>query len=357
MKVAIIGAGIAGLSCAYELEKNGITPVIFEKRSQIGEAAGYSVLWLKLVLRINEDPFKYLKEKYDFDINYLSFLNEITMVSPKKKIVAKGDLGYTFRRGSVESSIEKQIASKIKSPIIFNSYIEIDDIRKEFDRIVVATASPRIAKQLNVWTETFMAQARVAVVLGDFKINSITAWFNEKYANKTFCYIIPNSSKEATLTLTINSGSTAELDYYWNRFMTSERIEYTIIEQSDMEHFSGFVNPLQIDNIYFVGNAAGFTDNLIGIGTFNAIESGILAAQAIAKNIDYNKLVKPIYDDIVKLHQFRKAMNTIDNSGFDKLIGFMGLPGIKQFIYNNPLFKLQYGTSLVKFYNKLKKKE
>jgi len=31
MKIAIIGAGLAGLSCAFELERNGITPVILRK--------------------------------------------------------------------------------------------------------------------------------------------------------------------------------------------------------------------------------------------------------------------------------------------------------------------------------------
>lgn len=357
MKVAIIGAGISGLSCTYELEKNGITPVIYEKKSQIGEPAGFSGLWSRLLIRINEDPIKYLKEKYDFDIKPLSYLNETIMISPKKKTVAKGNLGYTFRRGIGESSIEKQIASKIKSPIFFNSNIELENIRNDFDRIVIANASPAIAKHLNVWTDTFVTQVRVAIVLGNFRINSVTAWFNEEYANKAFCYLIPNNSKEATLALTVNGRSTAELDYYWSKFMTIERLEYTIIEQSDLEHYCGFVNPHQIDNTYFVGNAAGFTDNLIGIGAFNAIESGILAAQAIVKNINYNKLVKPIYDDIVKLDQFRQAMNTLDNSGFDKLIGFIGLPGIKQFIFKNPLLKLKYGTPLVKLYNKLKKKE
>jgi len=36
MRVAIIGAGLAGLSCAHELERYGVSPVIFEKNSYIG---------------------------------------------------------------------------------------------------------------------------------------------------------------------------------------------------------------------------------------------------------------------------------------------------------------------------------
>jgi len=37
MDIAIMGAGLSGLSCAMTLEKNGISPTIFEKRSQIGD--------------------------------------------------------------------------------------------------------------------------------------------------------------------------------------------------------------------------------------------------------------------------------------------------------------------------------
>lgn len=354
MKVAIVGAGLSGLSCAYELEKNGITPVIYEKRSQVGVPLGFSGLWSRLLIRPNEDPIKYLKVKYGLDIKPLSSLNETTMISPKKKMVAKGNLGYTFRRGIEENSIENQIASKVKSPILFNSYMELNTLRNQFDRIVIASSSCQTAKQLNLWTDTFVSKARVAVILGDFKMSSAIVWFNEKYANKAFCYLIPNNLKEATLALIINDASLTELDYYWDRFMTMEGIKYTIIEQRDSEHFCGFMSSLQIDNIYFVGNAAGLTDDLIGIGGFNAIESGILAAQAIAENTDYNKLVKPIYDDIVKIHEFRKAMNTFDNSGFDKLLTFLGLPGIKQFIYRTPFLKLRYGTRLVKLYNRIK---
>lgn len=37
MKIAIIGAGLAGLSCAIVLEKQGIIPDIFEKTGFIGD--------------------------------------------------------------------------------------------------------------------------------------------------------------------------------------------------------------------------------------------------------------------------------------------------------------------------------
>lgn len=38
MKGAIMGAGISGLPCAITLEKNGIEPVIFEKRSRVRDS-------------------------------------------------------------------------------------------------------------------------------------------------------------------------------------------------------------------------------------------------------------------------------------------------------------------------------
>ena len=38
--IAIIGAGLAGLSCAYDLAKEGYSVTIFERDDQIGGLAG-----------------------------------------------------------------------------------------------------------------------------------------------------------------------------------------------------------------------------------------------------------------------------------------------------------------------------
>lgn len=37
MKIAIIGAGISGLSCALELNRLGFSPVVFEKTHELGD--------------------------------------------------------------------------------------------------------------------------------------------------------------------------------------------------------------------------------------------------------------------------------------------------------------------------------
>jgi FAD binding domain. len=41
MNVAIIGAGLAGLACAYELERNGIFPQILKKPASLEKTPSF----------------------------------------------------------------------------------------------------------------------------------------------------------------------------------------------------------------------------------------------------------------------------------------------------------------------------
>lgn len=351
MKVAIIGAGLSGLSCAIELERHKIKPAIFEKRAHVGEALDYSAIWPRVVNRPIMDPLKYLKKEYHLELKPINHIKKMIMFSPNSSAVERGNLGYIFRRGHPNSALENQLLNILNNSITFDKYVEIEDIENEFDYVIVAAATDIIPKKLGVWTDTFNAQVRIATVLGRFKPAEVTMWMNEKYAKNGLCYLIPNSEKEASLVQVVNGITTYELDYYWKEFLFTEDIQYYISYTTDCEHGCGFVKPRQVGNVLFVGNSAGFTDDLIGCGGLNAIESGMLAARAIVYGKDYNILSKPIFEKIERLHEFRKTMNNLNNSEINTLISFLGKPIIKNAIYNNPFFRISSASRSVKLYN------
>ncbi|HYE82597.1 MAG TPA: NAD(P)/FAD-dependent oxidoreductase [Clostridia bacterium] len=351
MKVAIIGAGLSGLSCAIGLERHGIKPIIFEKRAHVGESLDYSTIWPRVINRPIMDPLKYLKKEYALELTPVNHIKKIVMLSPDHRAVERGSLGYIFRRGYPNYALEKQLLNYVDSPVTFDKYIEAEDIKNEFDYVVIANALSSTAKNLGIWTETFNAHARIALILGKFKPTEIIMWLDNSYGKNGFCYLIPMSDREASLVQIVNGITGYELDYYWKQFLFKENINYHISITTDTEHDCGFVQPIQMGNILFVGNAAGFTDDLIGCGSLNAIESGMLAAHAITYGKDYVTLSKPIFEDIVKFHEFRKSMNTMDNAKINLLVKALGLPIIKNTMYNNPFFRMSAASKSSRLYN------
>lgn len=62
VKVAIVGGGPAGLSCAYELIKNGIKSVVFEKENILGGILAYGIPNFRLDKSTIDDIINILKE-------------------------------------------------------------------------------------------------------------------------------------------------------------------------------------------------------------------------------------------------------------------------------------------------------
>ena len=352
-KVAIIGAGISGLSCALELKRHGITPMIFERRSRIGEVMEYPTLMLRMIIKSAINPVKYLKKEFNLEIKPLFPLKKLTLISQNQRKFIYANHGSIFLRGSEQTSLENQISEQLGLPVYFDHYIKLDDIRYEFDHIVVATGDNAIGIKLGVWETTFFALNRVSTIVGDFETKSVISWFDTRYTKNAFAYLIPESPKKAKLCKILNNSTPSDLEYYWKEFLSSNNFSFDIIETKDMEHTCGFVYPVQLGNVYFVGNCAGTTDSLIGVGAFRAIQSGFFAARSIINQIDYNTLMKPIIGEIRALNEFRKVFNTFDNDSYDKLVSTLGFPVIKQIVYNNPFFKLAYGEFVAKGYNKL----
>lgn len=357
MKVAIIGAGISGLSCAVELRRHGITPAIFEKTKMLGDKPGYLLASLRLFHRSYRNPMNFLKSKYGISLTPLHPIKKMVMVVPNKTVTSKGNHGYIFQKGIEQNSLEHQIAAYLDIPVEFDADIKIQDIKNDYDHIVVANGGNSIVKELNLWTTTFMAKARIASIEGDLKQDTMIFWLNKSYAKNGNAYLLAKNETEGELVLATSDIKMDKLDYYWNEFLITENIPYNIIRYHDIAHDIGYPSTNQYDNIYFIGNCGGMIDDFLGFGMTRAFESGILAARAIVNGQNYNKLLEPFKKEVGNLSEYRKMMNVLDNNDLSTDMSIIGVPVLKQIIYNNPLYKAKYGVLAPKIITYFKKKK
>lgn len=355
MKVAIIGSGISGLACAHELKRHGIIPTVFEKKAYIGEVLELPAIQLDIFDTAVKNPVKYLNKKFGIDITPHYEVNEIVMVSPTKTHTVKGRMGTVILRGREKGFLTIQLKEATEISTTVNTFAKIEEIKNEFDHIFIGTGTLEIPMQMNLASVQFDAQVRIASVLGDFKTNSIKLWMNTKYAKHGYAYLVANYYNSACLVLAVDNIKANELDYYWNEFLSTENINYDIIETKDLRHIIGSVNPVHVDNLYFIGNSGGFLDSMLGFGAMSAMISGATAANCMINGLDYNVAMKKTRKDIMAKYEFRKMFNTFDNDAMDLFCSVENLPVLKQFIFSNPLLKATYGTFIAKIYNSLAK--
>ncbi len=86
-KVAIVGAGPAGLSCAHVLSREGIDVTIFEKESKGGGLMTYGIAAYKVTPEFCEEEVNYILSIGGIEIKYNQELGkDISLAAIKKRI-------------------------------------------------------------------------------------------------------------------------------------------------------------------------------------------------------------------------------------------------------------------------------
>ena len=182
MKVAIIGGDYQVSSCAHQLEKHGIQPVIFERNSFIGDQYGHISALLGIQHRPIKDAIEYFKKNFDINITPVNTINNLTHYSPNKKKVLKGNFGY-FLKGAGKRFAFFPDLFPIKNPVVkFNTLADYEPLSKEFNFVVVANGTAALTKELGCWHETIQTYIKGATVLGNFDTNTLIMWINKNTA-------------------------------------------------------------------------------------------------------------------------------------------------------------------------------
>lgn len=347
MRVAIIGAGVSGAACAFELERHGVTPDIFEEKPRTGDLFTHCGALLQIMNRPVKDPIKELFEKYQILINPLNPIKEITMHAPKATGSVYGNLGYFARRGQAKDSIENQVLGHLKTPVHFNVRADCSHLARDYDYVIVATGNSYITKVFGCWTDIFKSLIIGTTVLGSFDPCTLEMWLNTEYASSGYAYLAPFSNKSACLALAVKDANRENIDNYWNMFWQIEKFQYECTTLWYQEHISGLVYPHQVDNILFIGNAGGFLDPFLGFGLYAGVESGIAAARSIVEGKKYEGYLGQLKKNFMITAHMRRALNRLNNDGFDRLVSFLTTPGVRNVIYNTNIDMLKPTAALL----------
>ncbi|MTI66649.1 MAG: NAD(P)/FAD-dependent oxidoreductase [Firmicutes bacterium] len=340
MKVAIMGAGLSGLSCAITLEKYGIEPVIFEKRKKVGDRFVNGEIFLSTLTKPIDDPIAHLSEKYGVNLQPVGNIGKLNLYSENQKAEVKGELGFSTLRGRKKHSLEKQLQKQVKSKIVFKSKKTYEDLLKEYTHIIMATGDGAYVEKLRNYKTDFTVSLIGAIIKGKFDRYTAMAWLDNKIAPKGYGYLIPLSEKEANIVIGFpdypenNKLDSENLrDKFFSRVCKDLKQEFKIIDTFKVSRYIiGHCNKPRIGNTFFVGNCFGSIMPFLGFGQFEALITGIYSAEDICGVRNYEKSVKFLnrsYDNSLVL---RKTIEKFNNKQLDTLVNSMdGYLGEKVF--------------------------
>lgn len=363
MEIAIMGAGLSGLACAITLEKNGITPTIFEKRSRVGDRFVNGETLLNIFVRPVHDCIASLSDQYGIYLRPTSNIQKMELISKNEKAIIEGNLGFTNIRGREEDSFESQLAQQTKSTIHYNSKKTYEQLLHEYTHVVMATGDGAYAKKAKNFREDLSASIKGATVEGAFDPYTVMAWIDYDLSPYGYCFLIPFSEKEANISLAIPDlpeNSDVNMRRHWGLFY--ERVqsqlkqELPITDQFQITHYQmGICLSPRIGNTFYVGNCFGTMMPFMGFGQYASILSGVFAAYDLCGLGKYEELTAPLRESYENALVLRRVMEQLSNDGIDLIVRSLQGNWGKKMLQTNTIDPLKVASRLLLPYIKMTK--
>lgn len=325
MKVAIMGAGISGLSCAITLEKHGITPTIFEKRSCVGDRFVNAEAMFSILNRPIKDCLPYLASTYGIYLKPIDEVNKLVVHSKNEIGSIDGKIGYSNSRGRYEHSYECQLEKQVHSQIIFNSTYTYEELCKNFEYVILAPGDGEYASHLGNYKCDLTCSIKGVTVEGKFTTDILHVWFNYGIIPKGYAWVIPFSEKEANIVIAYPDypdNIKLDINNIWEEFYNLACKElkqnFRITDNFQIRRYMiGICGKPKIDNTYFVGNCFGTISPGLGFGQFASILTGIYSAYDICGIGKYEELVQPLFKNYNNSLVLRRCLETLNDKDLD----------------------------------------
>ena len=324
MRIAIVGAGLAGLACAHELERLGHAPDIFESRDRVGEhGAATETMARFMQLEPGQDLLEHLRQDLGLPVSPTAAIRRMVLHGPTAEAAVEGLLGYTTLRGPDERALDQQLLRHIASPVRYRSEPDVMELRHEYDWVVVANGNPHWPREFLQWRDDLTWWMRGAHVHGRFSPGELHLFFNTHYAGTGYGIIAPLDEHSATVGVAVPQSHIEEMEHYWEVF----RGELGHFWHEEESHFQmdgyavGLVRAHRLGNVLMVGAAGGFLEPMAMSGQVAALESGVMAARQMVlgdRSLErYARRWKIFYERALRV---RRSVNTWTNEDMDRLV-------------------------------------
>jgi len=333
MKVVIVGAGPAGSMTASELAKAGHDVSVFEEHTVVGRPIACTGIVTKAL-------FNFVKKDEGYIINELrkvkvfSPRNEEVEIPLNENVICREKFDTFLMREAVNSGAKYYTRHKFlglkNNSATFENKGAIKEIKYD---ILVGADGPfsAVGRISGLTKDRRYYVGSQATIEGDFDPNSFYTYFGSKSAPGFFAWVVPESKTKARVGVATQKFVGKYFDVLRQRFsgQISER------QAGPIPIYDGAKN-VQKENIYLVGDAAGFVKNTTGGGIITGIWSAKILAESIKSGKDYSSLLSPLRRELWIHEKMRNMLDCFSDKDYERLVDWMNSPKIKKILSEYP---------------------